>query len=122
MKYFICVLLLSLCSLSSAAEYGQLFPVDGYRTLTLESGDVVEVIALNTDLGGDSTLFIFEHTVVDTLGNPRTIRYSKNIISVFRGKLLTFVGPGSITTSVDLHYKLTRAPNPQSAAASTPAD
>ena len=113
MKYFISILLLTLCSLSSAAEYGQLAPND---TIAIQAGDIIKILAFNYR---DSTVFSFNN------GNGVTISYEGGIIYGMRGAtpdLLTFVGPGVLQTAVSLHYKLSRAPNPQPAQASTPAN
>lgn len=113
MKYFISILLLSLCSLSSAAEYGQLAPND---TIAMQSGDIIKILAFNYR---DGTVFTFNN------GSGVNISYDGAIIYGMRGAtpdLLTFVGPGVLQAAVSLHYKLSRAPNPQPAQATTPAN
>ena len=125
MKYFISILLLSLCSLSSAAEYGQLAPDTDYNTLRLEAGDVLEVLAYNTPGNGNTRMLIFMSDISYTTGDQAPVRIEMNTTTVSNSSgnnILTFVGPGVLEAIVPLHYKLTRAPNPQPAQAPTPAN
>ena len=124
MKYFICVLLLSLCSLSSAAEYGYFFVSNNSISdeVVLSKGDTFEVLEvypvsndqrngmnLLLDLGSDGAVDIernFYYGLPDLIVGPCTI--------TFRGKQNN---PKNYLT-----YKITRAPNPQPAVASTTAN
>ena len=115
MKFFISILLLSLCSLSSAAEYGQLTPDTDYDTLRLEAGDVFEVLAFDSANAVQSAILIYRF-VSDNGGILEFTSYHAFGVSVFTHIL---VGPGNMTAGRHLHYKLTRAPNPQPAAAAT---
>ena len=125
MKYFISILLLSLCSLSSAAEYGQLAPDTDYNTLRLEAGDVLEVLAYNTPGNGNTRMLIFMSDISYTTGDQAPVRIEMDTTTVSNSSgnnILTFVGPGVLEAIVPLHYKLTRAPNPQPAQAPSPAN
>lgn len=122
MKYFISILLLSLCSLSSAAEYGQLAPDTDKNSLSIEAGDVIVILAFNYTSG---TIFTFKNGDTYSSGNEVTISVSCDNIYYTAGATtnsLTVVGPGVLEAKVPLHYKLTRAPNPQPAQAPTPAN
>ena len=124
MKYFISILLLSLYSLSSAAEYGQLAPDTDYNTLRLEAGDVLEVLAYNAQ-SGNTRILIFMSDISYTTGDQAPVRIEMNTTTVSNSSgnnILTFVGPGVLEATVPLHYKITRAPNPQKVTASTPAN
>tara|TARA_B110000483_G_scaffold227116_1_gene288576 strand:- start:858 stop:1226 length:369 start_codon:yes stop_codon:yes gene_type:complete len=122
MKYFISILLLSLCSLSSAAEYGQLAQDTDKNSLSIEAGDVIVILAFNYTGG---TIFTFKNGDTYSNGNEVTISLTTNEFNIIGNgtpERLTFVGPGVLEALVPLHYKLTRAPNPQKVTASTPAN
>lgn len=124
MKYFVSILLLSLCSLSSAAEYGQLAPSTDKNSLSIEAGDVIIILAFNFTYTS-SAFFTFKNGGTYSNGSEVTISLSGYDINNMDGgtpNMLTFVGPGVLEAKVPLHYKLTRAPNPQPAQATTPAN
>jgi len=124
MKYFISILLLSLCSLSSAAEYGQLAQGTDKNSLSIEAGDVIVILAFNY-VHGSSVHFTFKNGETYSNGSEVTISFGGYNFSNLGGgttNTLTFVGPGVLEAKVPLHYKLTRAPNPQPAQAPTPAN
>ena len=111
-------------SIWATVEYGTLDVAGGNTSLVLNQGDVFEVTNYSRKYdhqNGDRVIFKF--TAPD--GTERNLEYN----SVNNGKpppeIITIYGPSIITLHSNtswLMYKLTRAPNPQPAQASTPAN
>ena len=119
MKYFISILLLSLCSLSSAAEYGYFFVSSNSISdeVILSKGDtfeVLEVYPVNNEQRNGMNLLL-------DLGSDGAVDIERNL---YYGLPDLIVGPCTITfrgrqsnSKNYLTYKITRAPNPQPAEA-----
>lgn len=124
MKFFISILLLSLCSLSSAAEYGYFFVSNNSISdeVILSKDDtfeVLEVYPVNLEQRDGMNLLL-------DLGSDGAVDIERNFYWGLPGLI---VGPCTITfrgrlsnSKNYLTYKITRAPNPQKVTATTPAN
>ena len=124
MKYFISILLLILCSLSSAAEYGYFFVLGNSVSdeVILSKGDTFEVLevyptTINDQRNGMNLLLDFESDGAVDL----EINFYVELPDLIVGPCtITFRGRPNNSKNY-LTYKITRAPNPQKVTASTPA-
>ena len=102
-------------------EYGTLDVAGGNTSLVLNEGDIFEVTNFDKmyhDTTG--TRGIFKFTAPD--GTERALLYSLSNGSRILTDSIIIYGPSTITLGNNtewLMYKLTRAPNPQPAAAAT---
>ena len=123
MKYFISILLLSLYSLSSAAEYGSLYHSDGEagtivsNVITLDDGDIFEVVGVTYDDPHYRLVIRDErHRLVDSLCGTNDNLVGTKIV----GPCLVGIKKFSESTGhLRISYKLTRSPDPQTVTTAT---
>lgn len=101
----------------ATVEYGTLDASGGNTSLVLNQGDIFEVTNYFEKYRALGDRDVFSFTAPD--GTQRTVEVNNDASSSSPGTL-TIYGPSTITLVTQwIMYKLTRAPNPQPAAAAT---
>ena len=101
----------------ATVEYGSLDAAGGNTSLVLNQGDVFEVTNYFEKYRALDDRDIFNFTAPH--GTQRTVKVN-SVSAKTPPEILTIYGPSTITLVTQwIMYKLTRAPNPQPAAAAT---